>query len=143
MCSRYRFLTLGIHWTRSMPSRDVNSPTQLTEGSWRRDRVKVLYFRRMLLTIFIFPHSKLMKTRNLQWVQLVNRGRLLLRTPCPVPFGTCICSRVNTIFSWAYHVFGLLNIHRYFYFALTATNEVMPYTGYTMFPCRKTVLIAP
>ena len=28
--------------------------------------------------------------RTLQWVRLANRGRLLLRTPGPVPFGTCI-----------------------------------------------------
>ena len=28
-----------------------------------------------------------------------NRGRLLLRTPGPVPFGTCICSNVETILS--------------------------------------------
>ena len=25
-------------------------------------------------------------------VRLANRGRILLRTPGPVPFGTCICS---------------------------------------------------
>ena len=30
---------------------------------------------------------------------LANRGRLLLRTPGPVPFGTCICSNVETILS--------------------------------------------
>ena len=27
------------------------------------------------------------------------RKRLLLRTPSPVPFGTCICSNVETILS--------------------------------------------
>ena len=32
--------------------------------------------------------------RTLQRVRLANRGRLLLRTPGPVPFGTCICSYV-------------------------------------------------
>ena len=37
--------------------------------------------------------------RTLQRVQLANRGRLLLRTPGPVPFGTCICSNVETILS--------------------------------------------
>ena len=30
--------------------------------------------------------------RTLQRVRLANRRRLLLRTPGPVPFGTCICS---------------------------------------------------
>ena len=44
--------------------------------------------------------------RTLQWVRLANRGRLLLRTPGPVPFGTCICSNVGTILSWTCHVYG-------------------------------------
>ena len=37
MDSRYRFMTLGIPWTQSMPSRDVNAATRLAEASWRRD----------------------------------------------------------------------------------------------------------
>ena len=37
--------------------------------------------------------------RTLQRVRLANRGRLLLRTPGSVPFGTCICSYVETILS--------------------------------------------
>ena len=37
--------------------------------------------------------------RTLQRMRLANRGRLLLRTPGPVPFGTCICSNVETILS--------------------------------------------
>ena len=37
--------------------------------------------------------------RTLQRVRLANRGRLLPRTPGPVPFGTCICSNVETILS--------------------------------------------
>ena len=44
--------------------------------------------------------------RTLQRVRLANRGRLLLRTPGPVPFGTCICSNVETILSWACRVCG-------------------------------------
>ena len=44
--------------------------------------------------------------RTLQRVRLANRGRLLLRTPGPVPFGTCICSFVETILSWTCHVYG-------------------------------------
>ena len=36
----------------------------------------------------------------------VYRGRLLLRTPGPVPFGTCICCNVETILSWTCHVYG-------------------------------------
>ena len=48
--------------------------------------------------------------RTLQRVQLANRGRLLLRTPGPVPFGTCICSNVETILSWTSHVYGPFEI---------------------------------
>ena len=43
--------------------------------------------------------------RTLQRVRLANRGRLLLRTPGPVPFGTCICSNAETILSWTCHVY--------------------------------------
>ena len=44
--------------------------------------------------------------RTLLRVRLANRGRLLLRTPGPVPFGTCICFNVETILSWTCHVYG-------------------------------------
>ena len=44
--------------------------------------------------------------RTLQRVRLANRGRLLLRTPGPVSFGTCICSNIETILSWTCHVYG-------------------------------------
>ena len=44
--------------------------------------------------------------RTLQRVRLANRGRLLLRTPGPVPFRTCICSIVETILSWTCHLYG-------------------------------------
>ena len=33
MDSRYQFLTLGIPWTQSMPSREVNASTRLAEAS--------------------------------------------------------------------------------------------------------------
>ena len=44
--------------------------------------------------------------KTLQRVRLANRGRLLLRTPGPVLFWTCIRSNVETILSWTYHVYG-------------------------------------
>ena len=58
--------------------------------------------------------------RRLQRVRLANRGRLLLQTPGPVPFGTCICSKC-----WDHSFLNLSclrtfwdsNIPRYFYFA--------------------------
>ena len=42
--------------------------------------------------------------RTLQRMPLADRGRLLLWTPGTVPFGTCICSNVETILSWTCHV---------------------------------------
>ena len=50
-----------------------------------------------LLPNFRFP---------LKRVRLVNRGRLLLLRPGPVPLRTCICSNVETILSWTCHVYG-------------------------------------
>ena len=44
--------------------------------------------------------------RTLQRLRLANRGRLFLRKPGPVPFGTCICSNVETVLSWACRVCG-------------------------------------
>ena len=44
--------------------------------------------------------------RTLQRVRLANKGRLLIRTAGPVPYGTCICSNVETILSWTCHVYG-------------------------------------
>ena len=65
---------------------------------------------------------------KLQRVRLANRGRLLFRTSGPVPFGTCICSNVETIFSWTDHVCRLWisNIPQYFYFASN------PYLGHNL-----------
>ena len=65
--------------------------------------------------------------RTLQRLRLANRRRLLLRTPGPVPFGTCICSNVENILSWTCHVYGpfwVSNIPRYFYFALYVLNFI-------------------
>ena len=42
--------------------------------------------------------------RTLQRVRLANRGRLLIRTPGPVPFGTSICCNVETNLSC--HIYG-------------------------------------
>ena len=41
----------------------------------------------------------------MQRVWLANRGHLLLQTPGPVAYGTCICSNVETIHSWTCHVY--------------------------------------
>ena len=44
--------------------------------------------------------------RTLQRVRHANRGHLLLQTPGPVSFGTCLCSNVETILSGTCHVYG-------------------------------------
>ena len=60
-----------------------------------------------LITVFdVITLLREVSIGNLQRVRLANRGRSLLRTPGPVPFGTCICSNVETIHSWTYHVYG-------------------------------------
>ena len=40
MDSRHRFLTLGIPWTQSVPSRNVNAATRLAEACWRRHKLR-------------------------------------------------------------------------------------------------------
>ena len=40
--------------------------------------------------------------RTLEQARLAKKGHLLLRSLVPVPFGTCICSNVETIFSWTF-----------------------------------------
>ena len=57
---------------------------------------------------FILPIHILFERKRypIDMLRLANRGRLLLRTPGPVPFGTCICSNVETILSWTCHIFG-------------------------------------
>ena len=57
-----------------------------------------------LITLYIlWPKSRMVSIEHLQRLRLVNRGRLLLRTPGPVPFETCIFSNVETILSWTCH----------------------------------------
>ena len=68
-------------------------------------------FANLLPNLILLPILTLLPNfggfrRTLQRVRLPNRGCLLLRTPGPVPFGTCICSNVETILSWTCHVYG-------------------------------------
>ena len=54
MDPRYRFLTLGIPWTQSMPSRDVNAATRLAEASWTRDKKKQrVIFKKKSISIYV------------------------------------------------------------------------------------------
>ena len=65
------------------------------------------------MTLFLNDMSSLNSEHwTLQQVRLDNRGRLLLRTPGPVPFGTCIRSNVKTILSWTCHVYGPFEFRR-------------------------------
>ena len=69
--------------------------------------------------------------RTLQRVRLANRGRLLLRTPGPVPFGTCICSNVETILSWTCHVYGT------FEFGISLGTSILLTHNYYGSMCRR------
>ena len=60
-------------------------------------------------------------TAQFQMMQLASRGRLLIHSPCPVPFGTCICSDAETSFSWTCYVSGLFAPQ---YFCLTKVTEL-------------------
>ena len=51
--------------------------------------------------------------RTFQRVRLANRRHLLLLTPGPVQFETCICSSVETILSWTCHVYGLFEFRTF------------------------------
>ena len=62
--------------------------------------------------------------RTLQRMRLANRGRLLLRTPCPVPFGTCICSYVENILSWTCHIYGPFEFQTSLGTSILLTNEM-------------------
>ena len=75
--------------------------------------------------------------RTLQRVRLANRGRLLLRTPSPVPFGTCICSNVETILSWTCHVYGP------FEFRTSLGTSILPWTRLDIRKPRILVLLHP
>ena len=68
-------------------------------------------FAKLLLNLTLLPILTLLPNlgsfhRTLHRVRLANRRRLLIRTPGPVPFGTCICSNVETFPSWIFHVYG-------------------------------------
>ena len=67
--------------------------------------------------------------RHLQRVQLANRGRLLLRTPGPVLFGTCICSNVETILSWTCRVYGPFKFWTSLGTSILLLDMMLPSTG--------------
>ena len=76
--------------------------------------------------------------RTLQRVRLANRGRLLLWTPGPVPFGICICSNVETILSWTCHVYGPFEFRTSLGTSILLLSEKCPflnleYLTYTVF----------
>ena len=68
-----------LHWSDISPNRDLVTELDL-----------IIVFD--VITLF-----REVSIGYLQWVRLASRGRLLLRTPGPVPFGTCICSNLRPI----------------------------------------------
>ena len=75
-----------LHWSDISPNRDLVTELDLIS---------------VFDVITLFPEVSI---RHLQRVRLVKRECLLLGTPGTVPFGTCICSNVETILSWACNV---------------------------------------
>ena len=63
MDSRYQFLTLGIPWAHSMPSRDVNAATRLAEASWRLDNVSNPSFCTFICNVGLY--SVIWQIRNI------------------------------------------------------------------------------
>ena len=64
MDSHYRLLTLGIPWTQSMPSRDVNAAMRFAEVSWRRDNL--VHIAHHIAMIFIESRLIIFNKSNLQ-----------------------------------------------------------------------------
>ena len=77
-----------LHWSDISPNRDF-----VTELN--------------LITVYdVITLFQEVSKGHLQPVRLVNRGHLLLRTPGPDAFCTCIYSNVLIILSWTFHVCG-------------------------------------
>ena len=76
--------------------------------------------------------------RTLQRVRLANRGRLLLRIPGPVPFGTCNCSNVETILSGLVMSTDLLSFEHLSVLLFALLNEkVLIILSLNQSECRK------
>ena len=87
-----------------------------------------------LIAVFTsLPNSERLPIEDLQRVRLVNRGRFLLRTPGPVPFGTCICANVETIHSLACHAYGP------FEFLISLGPSIVPFKRCLTYPCRRSL----
>ena len=111
----------NISFLKSTPYACCESINQLSESIYQ------LFTTLDLITNFdLITRFKEVSIEHLQWARLANRGRLLLRTPGPVPFGTCFCFNVETILSWTCCVSGIwiLNIPLYLYFAKWLWNNL-------------------
>ena len=65
----------------------------------------------VLITEFdVLPNCVKFPKKICKRVRHANRGRLLLRTPSPIHFGTCMCSNVETNLSWTCLVSGFLRV---------------------------------
>ena len=59
-----------------------------------------------LITVFdVITLFREVSIGHMQQVRQANRGRLLLQASGPVPYGTCICSNIETIHSWTCQVY--------------------------------------
>ena len=78
-----------------------------------------------LITCIEFTKLREVSMEDLQRVSHDNKGRLLLRTPGPVPFGTWMFSNVDSSISWAGHISWLWisNFPLHFDFCLSSNVD--------------------
>ena len=77
-----------------------NNHLELFHSQKRKSQIQIFVTEMDLITVFDFNTLfREVSIGHLQQVRLANRGRFLLRTPGHVPFGTCICSNVETLLS--------------------------------------------
>ena len=100
-----------------------------------------------LITVFdVITQIREVSIEHLQRVRLANRGRLLLRTPGPVPLGTCICSNVETIHSWTCHVYGPFEFRTSLGTSILLTRIctfIAPRTSFFQWDCLKCITWLP
>ena len=105
MDSRWRFLTLGIPWAHSMPSREVNAAMQLAEASWRRDNIRYCCCKIIKIKVYIADNLYLADNRHFQRI----RGTVFWRR---VYLGLQVCRHVTSMLrrDWLKLVEGVIMV---------------------------------
>ena len=94
----------GIHSAQSLSKVMGGFGTSFASSNSKGNAMSHAYHGGYGPAVAVAKGRKRRSSKLIYWP--ANRGRLLLRTPGPVPFGTCICSYVETILSQTCHVYG-------------------------------------